>query len=351
MWNCHWLFSGCHSDQSCQVQCDGSSVGGSWSDSNSGFLSTYTVGSILPLGHVWRLERVEQSCVLPLRVEPYVCQTHFWPAAGWLICLHHCADFGIGLAGVNPLAGWGRGARLSSHQQPGRVSHLTGAKWQWKRISVVGCHSQKKSNSSVIVILVTRVHCKHCLRGIPVPASILTMVCIFITHHRCGLLVYSRALWLQYVLLCRTTGTGGAIISVEGWAELHGCAYIADRGATRYNTGCSWWQDWMICLFPSAGFPHATECDCEVGWIHCVGSGRLVGLYHRTHCVECGIESDSFSLGWLHVGVIHWVLKRRLAIGALMANIAIELDLWACPVERKGKRCNSACEQTQRQRK
>lgn len=36
---------------------------------------------------------------------------------------------------------------------------------------------------------------------------------------------------------------------------------------------------------------------------------RLVGLYHRADCIECGIESDCFSLSRLHVGVIHWVFK------------------------------------------
>lgn len=91
----------------------------------------------------------------------------------------------------------------------------------------------------------------------------------------------------------------------------------------------------MICLLPSAGFPHVTERDWEVGWFHCADSGGQVGLYHRTHCVERGVESDGFRLGRLHVGVVHRVLKRRLAIGALVANVAIELDLWARPANRK----------------
>lgn len=93
----------------------------------------------------------------------------------------------------------------------------------------------------------------------------------------------------------------------------------------------------MVCSFFSAGFPHTTECDWEVGWNHCVGGGRAVGLYHRADCVECGIESDRFSLGGLHVGVIHWVLERRLAVGALMANVAIELDLRTCPGKENGR--------------
>lgn len=261
MWNCHRLFSGCHSDQSCQVQCDGSSVGGSWPDSNSGFLSTYTEGSILPLGHVWRLERVEQSCVLPLRVEPYICQTHFWPAAGWLICLHHCADFGIGLAGVNPLAGWGRGARLSSHQQTGRVSHLTGAKWQWKRISVVGCHSQKKSNSCVIVILVTRVHSKHCLRGILVPTSILTMVCIFITHHRCGLLVSGSNMFCS-------VGLRGQVVPSFRLKDEQNCMAvptlpIEDRHATTQAAHGDK-IEWFVCS-PLLGFPTPQSATARLG--------------------------------------------------------------------------------------
>lgn len=124
---------------------------------------------------------------------------------------------------------------------------------------------------------------------------------------------------------------------------------MEDRHAT--HTGCSWWQVWRICLFPSAGLPHATERDWEVGCIHCAGSGRLVGLYHRTHCVECGVESDSFSFGRLHVGVIHWVLERRLAIGALVANVAIELDLRPCPAERRWERCKATFKRTWRQRK
>lgn len=71
---------------------------------------------------------------------------------------------------------------------------------------------------------------------------------------------------------------------------------------------------------------------------HCVGGGRAVGLYHRADCVECGIESDRFSLGGLHVGVVHWVLERRLAVGALVANVAIELDLRTCPGKENGER-------------
>lgn len=93
----------------------------------------------------------------------------------------------------------------------------------------------------------------------------------------------------------------------------------------------------MVCSFFSAGFPHTTECDWEVGWNHCIGGGRAVGLYHCADCVECGIESDRFSLGGLHVGVIHWILERRLAVGALMANVAIELDLRTCPEKENGR--------------
>lgn len=62
-----------------------------------------------------------------------------------------------------------------------------------------------------------------------------------------------------------------------------------------------------------------------------------MGLYHRADCVECGIESDRFSLGGLHVGVIHRVLERRLAVGALVANVAIELDLRTCPGKENGR--------------
>lgn len=67
------------------------------------------------------------------------------------------------------------------------------------------------------------------------------------------------------------------------------------------------------------------------------GSGTFVGLYHSTDCIEGGIESDCFSLSGLHVGVIHWVFKGCLSVGALMAHIAIELDLGACPEKQNEK--------------
>lgn len=75
-----------------------------------------------------------------------------------------------------------------------------------------------------------------------------------------------------------------------------------------------------------------TETRTE-GWTEPLSRKRqgCSGLYHRADCVERGVESDSFGLGRLHVGVIHRVLKRRLSIGALVANVAIELDFGTRP--------------------
>lgn len=69
-----------------------------------------------------------------------------------------------------------------------------------------------------------------------------------------------------------------------------------------------------------------------------VGSDRLVELYDSADCVEGGVEPDRLSLGGLHVGVVHGVFERRLAVGALMADVAIELDLGACPERNKERK-------------
>lgn len=73
----------------------------------------------------------------------------------------------------------------------------------------------------------------------------------------------------------------------------------------------------------------------DAGLNHCMGSGMIAGLYHSADGIECGIKSNCLSLSGFHVGVIHWIFKWCLTIGALVANIAIELDLWTCPRREK----------------
>lgn len=69
---------------------------------------------------------------------------------------------------------------------------------------------------------------------------------------------------------------------------------------------------------------------------HSTGNGRVCfRLYHCADCVECGVESDSFGLGRLHVGVVHRILKGCLSVGALMANVTIELDFGTRPGRKK----------------
>lgn len=65
------------------------------------------------------------------------------------------------------------------------------------------------------------------------------------------------------------------------------------------------------------------------------GGGVCCGLYHRAHRVERGVEADGFGLGRLHVGVVHRVLEGGLAVGALVADVAIELDFGTCPGRKK----------------
>lgn len=60
------------------------------------FELTNTVGTIQLLVDVWRGLEGGIVYVLPLRVEPYIGQTHDWPAAGELLSLYHCANLAWG---------------------------------------------------------------------------------------------------------------------------------------------------------------------------------------------------------------------------------------------------------------
>lgn len=73
----------------------------------------------------------------------------------------------------------------------------------------------------------------------------------------------------------------------------------------------------------------------DIGLNRSVGSVGFSGLHHSADCVEGGVKANGLCLSGLHVGVIHWVFKRRLTIGALMANVAIKLDLGSCPEKQK----------------
>lgn len=122
-------------------------------------------------------------------------------------------------------------------------------------------------------------------------------------------------------------------------SKLRYCADDADRGPACYNTDCSRWHVQNICLLflfclvtPHSSLQHG-------GWTKPLYSGRFAGLYHSADCIECGIESNCLSLSRLHVGVIHRVFKWCLSVGALMADIAIELDLGTCPGKREKWHC------------
>lgn len=132
----HRLVSGCQRVQSCQVQRDGSSVGSFWSNTSGGFVSTYTVGTILSLETCLRASKGGTVYVLPLRVEPYTGQTLIWPAAGGPLRRHHCADLAWGSVGQTPLSGWDRLGMRGPRGFPWGAweSHVTGVEWQWRSI-------------------------------------------------------------------------------------------------------------------------------------------------------------------------------------------------------------------------
>ena len=67
------------------------------------------------------------------------------------------------------------------------------------------------------------------------------------------------------------------------------------------------------------------------------GCAQAAVLYHSAHCVECGVKPNSLGLRGFHVGVVHGVLKGRLAVGALVAHVAVELDLGPCSEKQRDK--------------
>lgn len=69
------------------------------------------------------------------------------------------------------------------------------------------------------------------------------------------------------------------------------------------------------------------------------GSGRWVALHHGADCVQSCVESNRLGLRGLHAGVVHRIFKRRLTVGALVAHVAVELDLWACPKNKEKRHC------------
>lgn len=60
------------------------------------FVSTYTVGTIQLPGDIWSGLKGWNCPCAPLRVEPYIGQTHDWPAAGGLLSLYVCTHLTLG---------------------------------------------------------------------------------------------------------------------------------------------------------------------------------------------------------------------------------------------------------------
>lgn len=117
------------------------------------------------------------------------------------------------------------------------------------------------------------------------------------------------------------------------------CEEYADRRPARYTKAAHGEKSKSyVCLFSFAWFRHTAGLQ-HGSWTHFTGSGRFAALHHSAYCVQRCIKSNCFSLRWLHVGVIHRIFKWCLTIGALVADIAIELDLWACPKNKEKQYC------------
>lgn len=173
---------------------------------------------------------------------------------------------------------------------------------------------------------------KQCFRRILVPA-LDSWTRDFVLFD--DVIIYSLVDCLLPILLLQTKGRAGRYhCSGRRWSGTallcRLCWYLTSLLQHRLLMVM---KSQVCCFF--VWLNHTADCNMKVGLNHCIGSVRVAGLYHSADCIECGIETNCLSLGGLHVGVIHWVFKGCLTIGALMANIAIELDLWTCPEKQK----------------